>query len=268
MKKIVCSLALAAALIPFVGRSAAAQDVKATAIPSLDWIIATRPVPGTLTITPVHNGVPPQPAYCSPCLFYGGNFNSSNSNANGLANENTLIVPDTTTFIPFRVPGGTGWEVSGLFTNDLADGYDGIDPAQATWSISKDVSSGNAGTVIASGTASADFGATGRSGFGFNEYTVEIHTTSAVDLTSGQYWLSVVPQCTDTGNSSCDVAQYFVSNTPGGTANGAYGIHEPVNQSFFNSSYFGYDYANACTVTTLGCAEFSAGVLGHAHPLD
>jgi hypothetical protein len=259
VKKIVCSLALAAALIPFVGREAVAQ--KATAVPSLDWIIATRPVPGTLTITPIHNGVPPQPSYCSPCLFYGGDFDSSNPNENGLANENSLIVADTTMFIPFRVPGGTVWKVSGLFTNDLADGYDGIDPAQATWSISAGMSSGNAGTVIASGTASASFTATGRNGFGYNEYTTLVHMTQSVNLSAGQYWLSVVPQCTNSGDSNCDVAQYFVTNTPG---TNRYGIHEPPNQSFFNSTYFGYDYANACTVTTLGCAEFSVGVLGKA----
>ncbi len=258
MKKIVCSLALAAALIPFTSWKAAAQQ-KATPVPSLDWIIATRPIPGTLSITPVHHGAPPQPSYCNPCLFYGGDFDSSNRNENGLANENTLLVSDTTMFVPFRVPGGWVWKVSGLFTNNLADGYDGIDPAQATWSISAGVSEGNAGTVIASGTASATFQSTGRSGFGYNEYTVLVHLTQSVNLQAGQYWLSVVPQCTDSGNDSCDDAQYFVTNTPG---TNHYGIHEPVNESYFNSAYFGYTYANACEVTDIGCEEFSVGVLG------
>jgi hypothetical protein len=260
VKKVLCCLALVAALIPLVGRSAAAQDVKATPVPSLDWIIATRPVPGTLTIQPIRNVPPPQPAYCQPCLFYGGDFDSSSSNANGLANENTLLVPDTTSYIPFNVPGGETWVVSGLFTNDLADGYDGIDPAQATWSISSGVSSGNAGTTIASGTASATFAATGRSGFGFNEYTVRVQLTApGVYLTPGTYWLSVVPQCTNTGDSNCDIAQYFVSNTP---ETNSYGPHEPKGKTFFNSSYFGYDWAPACEVTTLGCGAFSAGVEG------
>jgi len=259
VKKIVCSLALAAALIPFVGRTAVAQ--RATAVPSLDWIVATRPVPGTLTITPIHNGVPPQPSYCQPCLFYAGDFDSNNANENGLANENTLLVSDTTTYVPFRVPGSTVWKVSGLFTNNLADGYEGIDPQQATWSIVAAMSEGNAGKVLASGTASASFTATGRNGFGFNEYTVLVHMTQSVNLSAGQYWMSVVPQCTNGSNSNCDVAQYFVSNTPG---NNRYGIHEPVNQSFFDSDYFGFNYANACEVTSIGCAEFSVGVLGKA----
>ena len=55
---------------------------------------------------------------------------------NGFANENTLLVPDTTNFFAVWVPVGSTWTVTGLFTNDLADGYEGIDPAQATWSIS------------------------------------------------------------------------------------------------------------------------------------
>jgi hypothetical protein len=260
VKKVLCSLTLVAALVPFVSRSASAQEMKAMPVPSLDWIIATRPVAGTLSTKPIEHA-PTAPLYCHPCLFYGGDTNASSSNANALANENTLLFPDTTMYIPFTVPNGLSWEISGLFTNDLADGYDGIDPAQAAWSISSGVSNGNGGTVIASGTSSASFNPTGRESFGLNEYTTLVNLTvgTAVKLNAGTYWLAVVPQCIDRGNSNCDIAEYFVSNTQ---RLNSYGPPEPASDSFLNSSYFGYSYIPACEASSTGCQLFSAGLLG------
>ena len=260
MRKSLCCLALGAALIPFVGRIAGAEDVKPVAVPSLSWIIATRPVPGTLAIEPPRTVHASAPYYCSPCLFYGGDINPSAPNVNGFANENTLLVADTTLFVPFTVPAGQGWEISGLFTNNLADGYEGIDPMQAAWSISTGMSAGHPGTVIASGTATATFTPTGRSAFGLNEYTVNVVLTRpGARLVPGTYWLSVVPQCTDSSNGGCDIAQYFVANTQGLNH---YGPEEPVGKSFFNSAYYGYSYGDACWLDPTGCGRFSAGVEG------
>jgi len=260
VRKVLCCLALAAAWIPLVARSTAAQDVRVTPVPSLDWIIATKPVPGTLATGPLKSSPPSAPAYCRPCLFYGGDIDPNSPTVNGLSNENTLLVSDTTAFVPFIVPGGQTWQVSGLLTNDLAFGYNGIDPMQATWSISTGLSGRNAGTTIASGTGSATFTATGRNVFGLNEYTVNVNLGApGVHLRPGIYWLSVVPQCTNGGNSNCDTAQYFLSNTQGLNY---YGPREPLAKSFFSSQYYGYFYANACFVSTYGCREFSAGVEG------
>lgn len=265
MKKFLCCLALVGMLIPFVAQSAAAQATKAAPVPSLDWMIATRPVPGTLSVEPVRNEPPPQPGYCAPCLFYGGDINPSSSLANGFANANTLAVPDTTVYVAFNVPGGQTWEVSGLFTNNLAVGYQGIDPQQATWSISTGISVGNGGTTVASGTASARFTQTGRNAFGYNEYTCLVQLSNGVHLTPGHYWLSVVPQCTNSSNSFCTTGgnglptYYFLSNTQG---TNAFGPPEPLGQGYFNSSYFGYTYANVCTLSTTGCRELSGGVIG------
>lgn len=260
MKKLLCCVALVAALIPFAGRQAAAQDIKVSPVPALSWIMATHPVPGTLTIAPTQKE-PAAPPYCNPCLFYGGDFDSSSSEAQGIANTNSLLVPETTVYVPFAVPGGQRWQISGLFTNDLATDFQGIDPMQSTWSISSGVSGGTGGTVIASGTASASFNPTGRSGFGFNEFTDLVRFSSAVTLGPGIYWLSVVPQCTNTGNSLCSSSYYFLSNTQQGNH---FGPYEPEARTFINSSFFGYNYLNVCDVTTIGCRVYSAGVLGKA----
>lgn len=260
MRRSLCCLALGAALIVSGTRFATAQDVKPIPVPTLDWIIATRPVPGTLAVEPVRTAKLSAPSYCQPCLFYAGDINPTSPNVNGFANENTLLVADTTMFVPFAVPPGERWKISGLFSNNLADGYEGIDPMQATWSISSGMAPGVAGVVVASGTAAATFTATGRNAFGLNEYTVGVAFSNAVVvLPSGRYWLSVVPQCTNSGNSNCFVAQYFVSNT---SELNRYGPPEPAGKSFFNSAYYGYSYANACAVNTSGCGVFSVGVEG------
>jgi hypothetical protein len=201
------------------------------------------------------------PIYCYPCLFYGGDFNGTSSNANGTANEDSGGA-QAATFVPFIVPAGQTWTVTGLFTNDIADGFDGIDPAQAQWSISSGVGLAQAGTVVASGTNPASFNPTGRTYETFNEYTtlVKFEPTGYVTLASGQYWLTVVPVCSNT-NRECDVAQYFISNTQ---ELNKYGPTEPGSQSYVNSSTFNLDYTPACDVISFGCQAFSAGVLGTA----
>ncbi|HEV2424516.1 MAG TPA: hypothetical protein VGZ29_06795 [Terriglobia bacterium] len=211
------------------------------------------------TITPQRRETPGPPPYCNPCLFYGGDLNPNWTSVNGLANDNTLLVANTSTFIPFTVD-SPGWSVTGLFTNDIADGYNHIDPAEATWSIATGMSDGNAGTVIASGTAGAAFTPTGRVAFGSHpEYTVLVSVDPPVNLAPGQYWLSVVPQCTVAGNS-CESAQYFVSNTQG---TNSYGPPEPGGRSFLNSAFFGHTYSAVCgLIAASGCNLFSGGVLG------
>lgn len=243
------------------GPPEAASDVKPGPGATLDAVSATGPALKARTMTS-QNGevpVPGAPPYCNPCLFYGGDLNGTWADANAVANDNTLLVSNTPTFIPFTV-GSPGWSVTGLFTNVVTYGYNRIDPAQANWSISTGMSDGNAGTVIASGTSSATFTTTGRHGFGSHyEYTVLVNLDPPVDLAPGQYWLSVVPQCTVTGNN-CESAQYFVSNTQGANS---YGPPEPSGMSFLNSMLFGHSYSNVCDlVSAPACNLFSGGVLG------
>jgi hypothetical protein len=203
------------------------------------------------------------PTYCSPsCLFYGGDNNVDAPNTNGFANENTLLVPDTSVYGAFTVPSGQTWTVDGLFINTIADGYDGLDPSTSSWSISSGISEGDGGTTVASGTSTASgtsFTATGREPFGFIEYTLKVKLSSPVVLTAGTYWATIQPQCTDSGNSDCSIAQYYFDSTNGLNR---YGPLEPAGLGYFNSSYFGFDYANDCEVSTTGCDALSFGVIG------
>jgi len=283
MKKTVCSIALAAALVPFV-QSAPAQNYKGTPKPAIsDYGVykEAKTSPSPTSAAPASSsdtkaGTCGNPA--ARCLFYGGDFAYDplgSTVANGVANENNTFVSGipygAAVWVPFTVPAGETWEVTGLFTNNLS-AYGVLDQAPtepysaATWSINEGVEPGLAGTVVASGTSAATSTPTGRFGFGLLEYTVQV-TGLSFTLTPGTYWLSVVPLCTNTADPYCG-GVFFLSdveyiNSP---AAQAFGPAEPADAAFLDSTYFGlsFDPTNgplgACG--GLGCDSFSAGVLG------
>jgi hypothetical protein len=203
------------------------------------------------------------PTVCAPsCLLYTGDTNPASAADNGFANENTLLVPDTTVWGAFTVPAGQTWTVDGAFINTIPDGFNGLDPSTSDWAIASGVSEGSAGTTVASGTSTAagtSFTVTGRFPFGFTEYSLKVKMVPAVTLTAGTYWLNITPQCTNSSNGSCPIAQYYWDDTFGLNN---YGIIPPANVSYFNSSYFGFDYANLCEVSSTGCQALSLGIIG------
>ena len=254
MKKTLCAIAVVGSLLTV---SALAQNTKKPAIPTLvksQGALKGNFPTGLPALTP--------PSYCAPvCLFYGGDTNPSSPDDNGFANENTLLVGNTTVWGAFTIPSGQLWWVEGLFINTIADGYDGLDPSTSSWTIATGVSEGNAGTVLASGTSTAagtSFVPTGRLPFGFTEYTLKVKIPQQI-IGPGTYWVNITPQCTDSGNGDCDISQYFWDDTFGLNR---YGPLEPAGSGYFNSSYFGYDYSNLCEVSSTGCQALSFGVIG------
>ncbi len=185
-------------------------------------------------------------------LFYGGDFDPNDPNANGLNNENDALVGGNpygaATFQNFVIGSGTTWNVTGLFTNNLSQ----LNPTSAYWEVRTGVSEGNGGTLIASGTAKgSNFTqtATGRSGFGFNEFT-DLASGLNLCLASGTYWFAVVPQ--DPFNAS----HSFNSNTFGLNAIGT----QISDMQYFNSAFFGANYDNADNSGVF--PTFSSGVIG------
>lgn len=270
-----CSIALAAALIPFA-QPAAAQNYTGTPKPTIQDYGPFSNVHAKNTTTNSARGKCGNPV--GSCLFYGGDFLDNPLYPpflpNGLANETTLFVPGTpygaAIWVPFTVPAGQTWAVTGLFTNNLSS-YgvldQGTEPTSAAfWSINEEVLAGSAGVVVDSGTSPATSTATGRAAFGLSEYTVQV-TGLSVSLTAGSYWMSVVPICTNTADIYCGGVFFesdaeYINTTP----TNAFGPPEPVDASFFDSPYFGlsFDPTNgplgACGGS--GCDAFSAGVLG------
>jgi hypothetical protein len=190
------------------------------------------------------------PPYCNPCLFYGGDLGNGE---NGFVNADTIFVPFTEILVPFDVPAGEVWKVGALFTNNLPTTTGNVfDPKKAMWSIRQGAQPGDCGTLLASGDSAATIDPTGNTIFGYTEYNVLVKIPP-IELSSGSYWLSVVPECLD---SSCAVNVYYFISGFQGAGTGGYGPPEPNNESFSSSSLTG---TNCGSVSGL---EFSAGVLG------
>lgn len=182
-------------------------------------------------------------------LFYGGDFDPNNPNANGLANENDAIVGGNpygaAVYQNFIVPNGQNWTIHGLFSNDLMS----ITAGTAYWEIRSGVSEGNGGTLIASGTGADIMTPTGRSGFGYTEFN-NLVTGLNISLGAGTYWFTVVPQSPNQAGRS------FNSNTFGLNSVGS----SMSDLQFFNSAFFGANFTNADNEGVF--PNFSDGVIG------
>jgi hypothetical protein len=207
-----------------------------------NWLIqATSGDNGTPTPTPTPT--PPQDA-----RWYNGDFND----VNGLANElNTSLGQDqyAHTYDDFNVSDADGWDVTSVYSNNL----DSTNSTGASWEIRQGVSEGNPGTLIASGTTLTPVVTpTGRSGFGFTEFMVEV-TGLSVHLPSGAYFLNVTPEGDLTGRS-------FVSTTSGA---GCIGTPCGNNQNaFFDSNFFGFFFTSTGNPALGQPYDFSMGVNG------
>src|ERR1700730_10694814 len=63
---------------------------------------------------------PTPPPYCHPCLFYGGDTDSLNPLSGQVHNRVTLLEQDGSVLVPFRVPAGQTWTITGVFSNNFA----------------------------------------------------------------------------------------------------------------------------------------------------
>lgn len=212
---------------------------------------------------PAGNPAAPPPL-CKPCLFYGGDLNTSDSNAAGMSDENTLlIVGGSSTYGAINLPSTA--TVQGVVFNVQADAA--FDPQSASYDIRTGVSEGNGGTSVASGTGHMSVAATGRNFLGLNEYSIAVLIPNGgIVLNPGEYWFNATPNCTDVLDGSCSAFRQFVSNTTQET-NALNGGWQPIHEMFLNSSFFGFTWANWCD-SSLGfnqnqCAGLSFAVIGH-----
>jgi hypothetical protein len=197
------------------------------------------------------------PKYCKPCLFYAGDFDSSNTGANGLWNGNSGgVLGDV--YAPFSVSKAA--KASGLFINILTSGSGTINNP-TPYSVNTGVKSGSGGKVVAHGTGTATTAPTGRTGFGLTEVTLQIKKLKkAVSLKAKTvYFMYIEPQ-DSTGQL------WYESDVEDVPPANHVGAKNHNDDSFFNSSFFGFTYgptwgsSGVCAGT--GCDMFSVGVTG------
>jgi len=128
-------------------------------------------------------------AYGASLLWYGGDVGRP-----GIYNSTMLNATlGDTVLDDFIVSDAAGWQVTSLFSNNVA-GYP-IDRApftQAAWSIRTGVSSGVPGDILFSGISPVTVMPTGRIFAGGIEYTVTV-SGLALDLIPGVYFMNVSP---------------------------------------------------------------------------
>jgi hypothetical protein len=207
---------------------------------------------------------PTPPSFCKPCLWYAGDFNPNNSKANALSNERDFLVSQSAVYVPFTVPRGKIWKITGAFGIVLSP-VNMIDPAQADWSFSKGVSIGNAGKLIKSDTSPATVTVLGCNGT-FAIYCLAILVNGIeVTLKSGRYWMTVVPYCTNPNDSNCQSARYYLADVEDHPPANHYGPKDVLDASYFTSqglSYFVPTWGSGGVCGGDGCDMFSAGLLG------
>ena len=169
---------------------------------------------------------------------YTGDFDPNSPYAAALANENDAIVggnPYGAAAYENFVVGSGGAGVIGFWTNNLMS----IAPEGAYWELRSGVSEGNGGTILASGTSTGSlfsYTPTGRSGFGYTEYTNYADIGSYhIPLDAGTYWYAVVPQASGQDGRS------FNTNTFGLNGHGTF----IADQQYWDSAYFGKNFTNA-----------------------
>jgi hypothetical protein len=268
VKKMLCFTALCAALMLLTGMAAAQQEF------SLAHTAST----GVGTIhNPPLKSAPGAPAYCKPCLLYGGDWNDTSTDWVLFANGDLpAFAGPINVFSPVPVPKGKTWTVTALFSNTGFIGINKMDPAKPEWAINKGVKMGSGGTVVAHGKTIGTAKATGRSatsGAGpVTEYTVFVKLPKPVVLKAGTYWETVTPPCTNTKDSSCANTLYYESDTFNNATTGR-GAHnfgaEPKGLNFQNGAGAGINWiqlnASYCTSNMFkgfACDWISAGVVG------
>ncbi|MBA3726186.1 MAG: PEP-CTERM sorting domain-containing protein [Armatimonadetes bacterium] len=173
--------------------------------------------------------------------FYGGDFDDRNGFA---------VDFDAYTYDDFDVT-GAGLLVSDIYANCLTNATIGV----MNWEIRSGISEGSGGILEASGSGAITQTATGRSGFGFDEYELRI-SGLATALAPGTYFVGV-----NVGDLLG--ARAFVSTT-----SGANSIGSPIGNgnTFLNSAFFGFTYTNWENLVGPGPWDVSYGVDGEAVP--
>ncbi len=219
------------------------------------------------------------PAACNPCVWYSGDLDPSNPNADGLFNSNAeYFGVESQIWVPMVV-GSDGDPAHGhvrinsvTFNELLLDnlGCGGCDYAGSTYDLRIKVGPGEAGTVKASGPCpqSPTPVATGTTAFGDTEYSYTCLApaqpkTGAYFLivpVQTLFWINVTPAFT-----SGDYA--YLSDVEDVPSPNQLGWSDDFYNSFWYSSYFGANFANTQTTNGggcggIGCDMFSVAVGG------
>jgi hypothetical protein len=240
MTKTLCTVALIAMLAP----SALTQDSRTPPPVTMrdnGKLVSTQP--GTERVA--KNTTYPLP-FCHPknCLYYAGDFNSNDSNANGLFNSNDEAGGlDGQVWVgvkPDRDVTVTGATFNGFFVEAGV----GINPTP--FAVQAGTKLGQAGKTICNTSGNATESEYGGGDGGPQQYSYTIKKLAkSCKLRKGRtYYVNLLPTFSDNYG--------FVINVEDAKPKNHYGWKNDLNHCFFNGAAFGSDYV---TCNSLGIGE-------------
>lgn len=198
------------------------------------------------------------PSYCSPCLYYSGDLDTSNVNSGALA-DGIATFDVAYLYTPFTVPTGH-WHVKKLFVNIINPHPSAeLDPKTAAWAIWQDTADGVPGVLLATGMSTITATPTGRTENGIGpEYTIIV--AGKVTLKAGTYFMNVLPQCSNPSNANCGGYTYESSVADTSPAH-HFGPANLMSESFLASTYNHHNDTKATDINP-DYTLFSFGVVG------
>jgi hypothetical protein len=167
MTRALCAVALTAMLVPL----ALTQDMSVSPpLTARENHQAVSTEPGTAQVAATHSS---HLSFCPPktCLYYAGDFNSADSNANGLYNTDNVTVGVGLTWVgvkPARAATVTGVTFNQFFTS----GFTGTNPTPFQTQIG--IVEGSGGTIVCTTSGNATMKRYGESDFGLVQYSYTV----------------------------------------------------------------------------------------------
>jgi PEP-CTERM motif len=202
-------------------------------------------------------------------LWYNGDYDNRDALANGTAgiNFNGPFVQVSKVYENFVVPTGQVWTITSVFSTNEILYQSGAPVTMASWEIRSGLSSGNGGTLVASGDTAATNTPIAENPSNFYNFTPSLvtATVASVKLTAGTYWLSVVADNSD---------PFFADQSYIETTSGANSVGVPPGNdgnSFISNNLpagkpGAYNFTATSTIEGAGNWDYSMGVGGTAAP--
>ncbi len=251
MRKTLFALTLIAALVPF----AVPQDSNGLPPATLRanaQVVSTQP--GTERVT--KNGTYPVP-FCHPknCLYYAGDFNSDDSNANGLFNSNDHQGTGLDGQVWVGVKPDRDVTVTGATFNEFFV-VSGVGTNPTPFVVQGGTKLGQAGKTVCETSGNATESLYGESQFPIFSYTIKKLSKSCKLKKGRTYYVNLLPTFEDSYGYAVNVEDAKPKNH--------YGWKNDLNHCFFNGAAFGADYVtcNSQGIGEHGFSEFSIALTG------
>ncbi len=249
MKKMIFVAALAAALFSV----AMAQDTKFMP-PATANLNVLRTAPQGPSVKQLI--LPPWPFCKTSCLYYAGDFDSTDSSANGLFNANDSAAGlNGATWVGVKPPKAA--TVTGATFNEFfTSGFSGTNPAPFQTQVG--ITAGNAGKTVCNTSGNATLKVYGESDFGLVQYSftvAKLKKSCKISAPTKKYpstYVNLQPQSSN--------GYGYTVNVEDAKPKGHHGWKNDLDDCYFNGAAFGATWVSCSTQGTFD--ELSIALTG------